>query len=364
MLFAILNSLMVLIVNLFFTHILSKKKKSTLTVFLVIFCFTLLLALTVYLFGIKKETTFRIVIIGLIYVFPLKYLYDMSLKKLFTVVLYSWSYTMIVNTIAYGLAHIIGFVDLTLGVFIIQTFLFLVSFVVILKFSMKKFSVVLNKASSNNQYLLLFLGFTIFCTVIIIRYYLSPNTWMFLALIILLSNVAISSYLMMHQIVKSKLSLDTVNRIAYKDMLTGIKNRYSLLEDMDNLIFSHKSFSVLFMDLDNLKDINDSYDHLAGDNYIKQFSVSAKKLLKNFGKIYRFAGDEFVCLITKNIERFELDIFKCNLHDEMLSFSRFNGVSIGFAMYPDDGSCSSDLINLADQAMYQEKRSKCRVNSN
>ena len=77
-----------------------------------------------------------------------------------------------------------------------------------------------------------------------------------------------------------------ITSIAYIDALTGVKNRYSLFRHLDQLFESKQNFLLLFIDLDDLKEVNDSYDHTKGDSYLKQFALSLKKTIKD--KVFLF----------------------------------------------------------------------------
>ena len=149
-----------------------------------------------------------------------------------------------------------------------------------------------------------------------------------------------------------------ITTIAYKDSLTGVKNRYSLFRQMDQYIENKQHFLVVFIDLDNLKEINDNYDHSKGDAYLKQFASAVQSAVHHQGEVYRFAGDEFLCLITHDYAQFDREQFKENIASHMLIDVPYHGVSLGLAFYPKDGSNSDDLISLADQAMYTEKKAK------
>ena len=149
-----------------------------------------------------------------------------------------------------------------------------------------------------------------------------------------------------------------ITTIAYMDSLTGVKNRYSLFRQMDLLIQNKQHFLVVFIDLDNLKEINDNYDHTKGDAYLKQFAIALQHAVKNHGEVYRFAGDEFLCLVTHDFTQFDIDNFKEDIAKEMIIDVPYRGVSLGLAYYPKDGLNSDDLISLADQSMYIEKKSK------
>jgi diguanylate cyclase (GGDEF)-like protein len=130
---------------------------------------------------------------------------------------------------------------------------------------------------------------------------------------------------------------------------------------MDKLIHLKQEFIVVFIDLDKLKQINDSFDHSTGDTYLRKFSITLKKIVDNHGEVYRFAGDEFICLITNVDNGFDRENFKRNITKEMKMDVPYYGISLGLAYYPSDGLSSDDLIKLADQEMYVEKKAKQNI---
>ncbi|WP_336246463.1 GGDEF domain-containing protein [Shewanella sp. OMA3-2] len=120
--------------------------------------------------------------------------------------------------------------------------------------------------------------------------------------------------------------------------------------------------SILFIDIDGFKHVNDNHGHLIGDRLLKSIAQRLHDCVRKSDTVGRFGGDEFlvilndiesfdkVLLITENI-RCELD--KPYQFDELiLQLSP----SIGLARYPDNGDDEQQLIQHADQAMYQAKR--------
>ncbi len=146
--------------------------------------------------------------------------------------------------------------------------------------------------------------------------------------------------------------------IAYKDSLTGINNRYSLYRKMDVLTQNNQPFLVVFIDIDDLKSINDAHDHTKGDCYLKEFALVIGHIIGDQGEVYRFAGDEFVCLITQNPSEFNINHFKEDVVNKFQMDVPFRGMSLGTAFYPNDGLNPDELISYADQAMYAEKKIK------
>ena len=151
---------------------------------------------------------------------------------------------------------------------------------------------------------------------------------------------------------------EKINSIAYIDTLTGVKNRYSLFRQMDQLIDLNQHFLVIFIDLDNFKFVNDEYDHQTGDMYLKRFAGAVEQAIDVYGEVYRFAGDEFVCLITHQIQTFDAGVLRDKIKENMTNHIPYHGVSFGISAYPRDAQNADDLINMADQAMYTEKKAK------
>jgi diguanylate cyclase (GGDEF)-like protein len=153
----------------------------------------------------------------------------------------------------------------------------------------------------------------------------------------------------------------SISSIAYTDTLTSVKNRYSLYKDMDQMIKQGKPFLLVFMDLDQLKEINDRYSHQAGDRYLKSFADACVNSISDYGEVYRFAGDEFIGIIKNHIEQFDLNCFRLQIEANLGNEIPFLGISCGLSYYPTDGLTVDDLISLADQLMYLEKKEKKQV---
>ncbi|MFA5341589.1 MAG: diguanylate cyclase [Clostridia bacterium] len=160
------------------------------------------------------------------------------------------------------------------------------------------------------------------------------------------------------QVSSLKKETAAITNIAFYDSLTGLKNRYSLYKQMNEYIQVKQEFLVIFIDLDNLKKINDTYYHSAGDDYLKQFAKALQYVVNNKGDVYRFAGDEFICLLTDTDDSFDSNCFKKAVAEDMVMEEPYYGISLGLARYPEDGLDPDDLIKLADREMYLEKRTK------
>lgn len=160
---------------------------------------------------------------------------------------------------------------------------------------------------------------------------------------------------------------DKLNNTLYnqsiKDELTSLYNRRHLINKIDNEIITNNPFSLIFIDIDNFKNVNDSKGHIVGDEIL----IYSAKILKTFTNKYnnyvsRYGGDEFVILtdfvkeedLSKFIKEIYYEFSKPFKHNESTFYIN---ISIGISVYPKDGLTSIGLIRKADLAMYNAKNS-------
>lgn len=146
------------------------------------------------------------------------------------------------------------------------------------------------------------------------------------------------------------------------DFLTGLPNRSKFMEDLEAAIAAKVPCTVMMIDIDDFKSINDTYGHTAGDDALKQLAARLKAMHSQILQAYRFAGDEFILIIrSEQSGLLEKTAYDCR----QLFTKEFNlaGVkrkicgSIGIASYPKDTTNLEQLIVCADDAMYQVKKS-------
>ncbi len=155
--------------------------------------------------------------------------------------------------------------------------------------------------------------------------------------------------------------------LAYRDSLTGLPNRL-LVQDRFGQAVAHADRSrskvaLLFLDLDNFKSINDSLGHAVGDALLKEVAARLNECVRDTDTISRQGGDEFLIVVQdlphteaaspvldQIMERLQ-EPFQADGHE--LSTS----VSIGIALYPEDGTDFETLLKKADMAMYRAKES-------
>ena len=151
--------------------------------------------------------------------------------------------------------------------------------------------------------------------------------------------------------------LEETQRLALTDALTGIPNRRALAEMLDRELHSSDRYDTPFgfaiLDLDDLKKINDSGGHSLGDLALKRFASVLKKTARKGDIVARYAGDEFVLVMTKTGRETALRVV-----ERIMGALRRNGLqsSIGVAMFPADGTDGQTLFFAADEALYQAKQ--------
>lgn len=145
------------------------------------------------------------------------------------------------------------------------------------------------------------------------------------------------------------------------DFLTGIPNRSKFMDDIERLIGEKKPCTVIMLDIDDFKKINDTLGHTAGDEALKQVASRMRDIDSQLLTPYRFAGDEFILILQSN--QFKL-VEKIAYQCRQVFTSPFilDGKpakvcgSIGIASYPEDAEDVENLIICADEAMYQVKK--------
>ncbi len=164
---------------------------------------------------------------------------------------------------------------------------------------------------------------------------------------------------------KRKVIEKNLEHQAYHDSLTGLPNRSLLLDRIDQAIRHAKRnnslLAVLFLDLDNFKQINDSLGHSVGDTVLVTISGMLKQALRDMDTIARLGGDEFTILLSEFEKEEEINEITTKLFDilrrPLLIKGRelFVTTSIGISVYPNDGKSPELLLRNADAAMYRAK---------
>lgn len=158
-------------------------------------------------------------------------------------------------------------------------------------------------------------------------------------------------------------------RRANFDTLSGLPNRTSFLDQVANAIkLAHRNkdrFAILFLDGDRFKETNDRFGHAAGDKVIATVAERIRPILRAGDVAARLGGDEFGVLIhhletPEDATRVRHRILEAMEEPVLLEDEQTTtvGISIGIAVYPDDGADVEALLNHADSAMYAHKNER------
>lgn len=177
--------------------------------------------------------------------------------------------------------------------------------------------------------------------------------------------------LIVRDVTRLKAELAALRSKALHDPLTGLANRELFVDRLEQAIADSKrskaSRAVMVIDLDDFKEINDTYGHAAGDRVLKAVANRLKSTLRATDTVARLGGDEFGILLSGNTSKdYALSVankLAATLSEpvEVNGRQAATSGSIGVALYtPGDGSISS-LLDRADAAMYVAKRNHTRI---
>ncbi|MGI6069263.1 MAG: GGDEF domain-containing protein [Blautia sp.] len=152
---------------------------------------------------------------------------------------------------------------------------------------------------------------------------------------------------------------DRYQTLAYMDEMTGLGNRRALMEKLQELEKSRQKFCYVMMDLNGLKDINDTYGHSKGDEFIQKGAGILKQFQEHVVGIYRVGGDEFVLLFSgcgeKDVER-HLQQLRKKVHRCFTQDGKDYGIAMGYAWMEDyTKETVTEIMCQGDERMYADK---------
>ena len=156
--------------------------------------------------------------------------------------------------------------------------------------------------------------------------------------------------------------LSDIEHAALTDRLTGLPNRRAFEHDLDaalqTALEGETSMALLMIDLDGLKGINDRLGHAAGDALLQAFSHALQRAFRPVDVAYRLGGDEFAVLLAQarpeGRERLLARVEEAAALTRAAGFPE-TGASAGIAFCPNDGWNATQLVQLADERMYEDK---------
>ncbi len=159
---------------------------------------------------------------------------------------------------------------------------------------------------------------------------------------------------------------EKLNEQAYFDVLTKVPNRLNFMRTLNDQLENAQPgdvFAIFFLDLDGFKSVNDKHGHEVGDKVLISVASRLQRILRESDTVFRLGGDEFTLLIRNVKTDEDLDVVADKVINAISHRYVFDdivceiGVSIGISLYPRDGNDANRLINIADDFMYEVKRS-------
>jgi diguanylate cyclase (GGDEF)-like protein len=159
--------------------------------------------------------------------------------------------------------------------------------------------------------------------------------------------------------------VDKLGHKASHDALTGLLNRVGFRQHIDFILDparpGPRHLGLLFVDLDEFKQVNDLYGHDAGDELIRKAAHRLETTTREGDGTARLGGDEFAVILAGVSERDQLHAAEARFRDAfrepfMLGDTTVHvGASVGGSLWPEDGQTVNELVTHADAAMYQDK---------
>ncbi|MCC7430989.1 diguanylate cyclase [bacterium] len=164
-----------------------------------------------------------------------------------------------------------------------------------------------------------------------------------------------------------KYSLEQLRRLAFYDELTGLYNRRyfkeRLLEEQQRAKRYQRPLSIIMLDVDHFKGVNDTYGHLVGDEILKIIANILRKAVRDTDVIFRYAGDEFIVILPESDKEGSITVAErmVEFAKESEFFTSKNqrvttSISVGVASFPEDTDEPTELTNLSDIALYNAKK--------
>jgi diguanylate cyclase (GGDEF)-like protein len=163
-------------------------------------------------------------------------------------------------------------------------------------------------------------------------------------------------------------AVEKIQELTITDDVTGLYNARHLYKTLETEVYRSSrfnyEFTVLFIDLDHFKQVNDTHGHLVGSKLLAEIGYLVKAQLRLIDYAFRYGGDEFVILLPQTGKDAALVVAK-RLRDSLRTsmFCKEEGLnlnvraSIGVATYPHDAKTPHDVIRQADEMMYLVKNS-------
>lgn len=177
-----------------------------------------------------------------------------------------------------------------------------------------------------------------------------------------LENITRASNRVLELIASLEELVDSARELANRDPLTGVANRRTLFAHGEALFLSDDILSVLLIDVDRFKDVNDTHGHFVGDEVLRILVERCRRAVRDTDLVSRFAGDEFVILLPNTpYAEAERVAGRLSSHIRSTPFATSRGelpisVSVGVASREPTDLTMQEIMARADAAMYRFKQ--------
>ncbi|TYT24519.1 GGDEF domain-containing protein [Dictyoglomus thermophilum] len=159
-------------------------------------------------------------------------------------------------------------------------------------------------------------------------------------------------------------------KLSYVDPLTGVYNKRKIDEILENEVSRalryNRPLSLIFIDIDHFKNINDTYGHIIGDNFLKELALFLLRNTRNIDTIGRFGGEEFVCILPETDLESAYKVgeklrVRWNIERHIIPIKideKIGTLSMGISNLPTHSKNARELLILADNALYKAKKER------
>jgi diguanylate cyclase (GGDEF)-like protein len=182
---------------------------------------------------------------------------------------------------------------------------------------------------------------------------------------IMFALLSLAAWIISGRITKRKMQAARLFARAYFDELTGLPNRGLLFDRLNQSMGLSRrygqKFALLYIDLNNFKNVNDLYGHATGDEVLRHVAERLSGLLRGSDTAARMGGDEFVVLLHQIHDRSDAESVACKIARSITQPYHLGeqelhiGASVGVSLFPDDGDSQDNLLRSADMSMYADK---------
>lgn len=347
--------------NLFSIHRCCHKKYSTAKVIFVLALFSAALFLFFLIFA--EQFSFRgdgrMSLGGFLFLIPFRLLYRENYLLLFVITCTCWVYTLGILALSFQISAVFVSGSLTAAL-ITETLLFLLTIVPLCRHILPKYIFIIENMESFEKYWHKYIALSsvlnFFTLFFLNRIFLGSESLSRILSILLLLASFYASCIILYRVVLGSIQIYRLDHLTLHDDLTDLGNRTGLMNNLTVLCETDRPFSVLFMDLDQFKLINDRYGHTEGDRYLRRFADISAGILDGCGKVYRLSGDEFVALYHDGEVPAQVvtELEECGSWGSDTEIP-FYGVSIGMLVCSPPHAEPELILRQADAAMYLNK---------